>query len=107
MQYAATTTECRNCGSVFHHCDRDEDGRPYIETTLCNLPGCEVRLCGATCQELSFECDSCASRFCNAHLVLIPDGTDRPLNCCPACAGEVERIAPVPIRPERKYKEVA
>ena len=102
------TATCPNCDTLFTHVDRNEDGSPYFETTRCTSPGCEVYLCQAGCEELSFACDSCNHRFCLAHLVLIPDGTPRPLKCCAACAGEVERIAPVPIRPERiEYREVA
>ena len=108
MQYA-TTARCPACDSVFYGCDRNEDGSPYFETTRCAAPGCEVRLCGSTCQELSFACDACGHRFCLSHLFLIPDGTDRPLKCCPECAACCkETIAPLPIRPERtEYKEVA
>ena len=104
MQYAATTAHCPVCDSVFYGCDQDEDGYPYFETTRCADPTCEVRLCGATCQELSFQCDGCGHRFCLAHLVLIPDGTDRPLKCCAICAAGVE-LVPEPV--VRRYAMLA
>lgn len=106
------TATCTHCDTTFPHVDCNEDGSPYIEAIRCASPGCEVYLCGATCQELSFACDACGLRFCLSHLILIPDGTDRPLRCCPACATCCKpEIAPqpVPIRsaPRVKYLEVA
>jgi hypothetical protein len=100
------TATCTHCDTTFRGVDRDEDGRPYFESTRCASPGCEVYLCGAGCESLSFACDGCGARFCLEHIILVPDGTPRPLKCCAVCAGEVERIAPVPIRP-REYQEVA
>ena len=96
MQYAATTAQCPACNSVFYGCDRDEDGRPSFESLPCADAGCEVYLCHGICQELSFSCDGCGRRFCLSHLILIPDGADRPLKCCAICAAGVE-LAPVPI----------
>ena len=81
MQYAATTAHCPVCDSVFYGCDQDEDGYPYFETTRCADPTCEVRLCGATCQELSFQCDGCGHRFCDAHQIFQLD-TDRFCATC-------------------------
>jgi hypothetical protein len=40
-----------------------------------------------------FHCDGCGQLFCADHLVSVPDGTDRPLHCCPACAAECEVLA--------------
>jgi hypothetical protein len=81
MQCAATTAECPTCNSVFHHCDRNEDGSPYLETTRCAHPGCEVYLCHAGCEHLSFFCEGCRSRFCGEHKVAL-DG----LELCADCA---------------------
>ena len=57
------TAICTSCESIFYHVDRDEDGAPYIETTRCAHPGCEVYLCKAGCEHLSFACVAvaCAS----------------------------------------------
>lgn len=102
--YAARSARCPHCQTVFHGVDANEDGSPYLEATKCATPTCDVYLCGATCQELSFSCDGCGRRHCNEHLILVPDGTDKPLKCCAVCAREC-RIEPVPIRPV--YQEVA
>ena len=96
MQYAATTAQCPTCESVYRHLDRDEDGRSYFETTPCSDPTCEVRLCGGTCAHLSFTCDGCGGLFCLEHLILIPDGTDRPLKVCTVCCEDV-KIEPAPL----------
>jgi hypothetical protein len=81
------TATCTNCESIFRNVDRNEDGSPAIETSRCALPGCEVYLCHAGCRHLSFTCDACGRRFCDAHLVQVPDGEEnRPLDCCAACA---------------------
>ena len=61
------TAICTSCESIFYHVDRDEDGAPYIETTRCAHPGCEVYLCKAGCEHLSFACDGCGLRFCETH----------------------------------------
>jgi hypothetical protein len=88
MQYAdQTTAECPTCQTVFRHCDREEDGRPYIESTRCASPGCEIYLCGAACQTLSWQCDGCRGRFCDAHPVFTV-GNDR---FCAGCVQELRR----------------
>jgi hypothetical protein len=87
MQYAASTTECPTCNSVFRGSDRNEDGSPYIESTRCAHPGCGIYLCGAGCQELSSRCDGCRQRFCTEHMLFTIDG-----ECyCTACSLELRR----------------
>ena len=81
------TATCPNCDTLFTHVDRNEDGSPYIETTRCAAPGCEVRLCHATCLELSFQCDGCRGFFCEHHPVFTLD-SDR---FCMACMFELRR----------------
>jgi hypothetical protein len=73
---------CKNCDTTFHHMDRNEDGSPAIECTCCAHPGCEVYLCRAGCEHLSFVCGGCGERFCNDHRVDVGD------HLCPGCALE-------------------
>ena len=56
-----------------------------------NAASCSVSCCA------QFHCDGCGDTFCADHLVSVPDGTDRPLHCCPSCAEECE---PLPARTE-------
>jgi len=72
---------------------------------------CGALLC-ACCDQ--FHCDGCGHTFCADHLVSVPDGTDRPLHCCRACADECEQYelpAAIPAqretRPARHEAEVA
>jgi hypothetical protein len=74
------TATCTYCESTFRNVDRNEDGSPAIENTRCAHPGCEVYLCRAGCQHLSFECDGCRSRFCGEHKVTF-DGHPFCLGC--------------------------
>jgi hypothetical protein len=60
--------------------DRNEDGGPAIESTRCAHPGCEVYLCRAGCEHLSFTCDACGRRFCGEHKVAL-DGLPYCLGC--------------------------
>ena len=62
--------------------DHNEDGSPYLESTRCAHPGCEVYLCRAGCEHLSFVCGGCGERFCNDHRVDVGD------HLCPGCALE-------------------
>ena len=97
MQYAATTETCNTCQTTFHHLDRDEDGRASIPSVKCADPSCDTWLCLSVCLEhFGFHCDGCGHRFCLAHLILIPDGADRPLKCCAICAAGIE-MAPEPV----------
>jgi hypothetical protein len=75
---------CPNCNTTFHGVERDEDGRPEIENTRCAHPRCEVYLCEAGCQHLSFSCEGCDQRFCNEHKVKL-DGLPFCLPCAIEC----------------------
>jgi hypothetical protein len=77
------TGTCPHCAPVFRNVDRNEDGSPAIETTRCAHPRCEVYLCHAGCQHLSFTCDSCGRRFCSDHKVKVDE-----LPYCLRCAVE-------------------
>lgn len=56
---------CPHCDSAFL-CDRNEDGQPEIPNTLkCADQDCQVRLCPAGCEHLSFVCAACDRRFCD------------------------------------------
>lgn len=77
------TATCKVCETKFHGVDRDEDGAGYIETTRCAHPGCEVYLCHAGCEHLSFRCAGCDGRFCDGHKFVL-DG--EPV--CVACAAD-------------------
>jgi hypothetical protein len=85
---------CTNCQTIFCGVDGNEDGSHSIECTNCAHPSCEVYLCRAGCEHLSFVCDGCGERFCNGHWVGVGD------HFCPGCALEAEtnRSAPVPDR---------
>jgi hypothetical protein len=58
---------CAHCETIFGNVDRNEDGSPAIENTRCAHPGCEVYLCHAGCEHLSFTCEGCGRRFCSDH----------------------------------------
>lgn len=78
--------------------DYDEDsgiGYAILEVHPCARPTCGKLLCGA-CG--FFACDGCGLTFCADHLISVPDGTDRPLHCCPECALEDEGL-PFPLPP--------
>ena len=74
------TAVCSNCDSIFRGADGNEDGSPFIETTRCRYPCCEVYLCQAGCEHLSFFCESCRSRFCGEHKVTV-DGMELCADC--------------------------
>jgi hypothetical protein len=74
---------CAHCETIFRNVDRNEDGSPAIESTRCAHPSCEVYLCHAGCEHLSFTCDACGGRFCGEHKVTL-DG----MPYCFACAVE-------------------
>jgi hypothetical protein len=78
------TATCTHCESVFRNVDRNEDGSPAIESTRCAHPGCEVYLCRAGCEHLTFTCGACGRRFCSEHGLNF--GGER---FCIACAVEV------------------
>lgn len=82
---------CSNCKSRHEHCDRDEDGRPEIESTRCASPGCEVWLCEAGCADLSFNCDGCNDRHCNEHMLQLYG-----MRLCLDCTVDVMAANPEP-----------
>jgi hypothetical protein len=77
------TAICTHCESIFRNVDRNEDGSPAIQSTRCAHPGCEVYLCRAGCEHLSFTCDACGRRFCSDHIVALSG-----LPYCVGCAVE-------------------
>ena len=83
------TATCTNCDSTFRNVDRNEDGSPAIEKERCARPGCEVYLCRAGCEHLSFRCDGCGLRFCEAHGLSL--GADR---FCIGCVAETLELEP-------------
>jgi len=83
------TAMCTNCDSTFNNVDRNEDGSPAIESVRCAHPGCEIYLCKAGCEHLSFECNSCSKRVCEAHGLNFGGG-----RFCIACAAEGLQLEP-------------
>jgi hypothetical protein len=71
---------CTNCEATFRNVDRNEDGSPAIESTRCAHPDCEVYLCHAGCEHLSFTCYACGQRFCAEHKIVL-DGLPYCLGC--------------------------
>lgn len=68
--------------------DSDESGAyAALEARPCADAECGKPLCAACAR---FACDGCGQVFCREHAVSVPDGTDRPLLCCAACAEECE-----------------
>jgi hypothetical protein len=80
---------CTNCESIFCRVHRDEDGPPHIDSTRCAHSGCEVYLCKAGCEHLSFECNACCQRFCEGHLLNFAGQ-----HFCIACAAEGLELEP-------------
>jgi hypothetical protein len=70
--------------------DGNEDGSPAIESTRCSQPGCEVYLCKAGCEHLSFQCAACGQQFCNEHKLTM----DRLPFCIPCFIADVESQEP-------------
>jgi hypothetical protein len=83
------TATCPNCDTTFRNVDRNEDGLPAIEKERCARPGCEVYLCRAGCEHLSFRCDGCGRRFCEAHGLNFAGQ-----RFCIACAAEGLELEP-------------
>ena len=109
-----TSATCPACNTIFDRVpvEFDEDrGYAVLELKPCAYLICSTLLCPCCDQ---FHCDGCGETFCADHLVSIPDGTDRPLHCCPLCASETEQLElplPLPPAPARRlvpsYKEAA
>ncbi len=97
-----TSAECPNCETTFDRLplDYDEDGigTAVLEVHPCAL--CGALLCPCCGQ---FQCDGCDETFCSLHMVIVPDGTPKPLRCCPRCAfeGEIEQL-PLALPPGRE-----
>lgn len=111
MRKQFASASCPTCDTLFERLpvEYDEDaGYVFLEVHPC--AECGTMLC-ACCDQ--FHCDGCGERFCADCLVSIPDGTERPLHCCPTCAVECEPLelpAPIPPQPEvraRSHQEVA
>jgi hypothetical protein len=73
------TTTCTHCESIFRGVDHNEDGSLAIENIRCAHTGCEVYLCHAGCEHLSFTCYACGRRFCCEHKI--------GLDCVAYCLG--------------------
>jgi hypothetical protein len=88
-----TSATCPECQTDFSNLpvDFDEDGygNAILEVRPCSDPTCGKLLCPCCA---TFQCDGCGETFCTDHLVAIPDGTDRPLQCCAACAAQDEAL---------------
>jgi hypothetical protein len=103
MKLRFTSATCPECETIFDRVpvEYDEDGGyAVLEIHPCAHTECGKLLC-ACCDQ--FHCDGCGETFCADHLVSVPDGTDNPLHCCPACAGECEvnyLAAPMPNQSE-------
>jgi hypothetical protein len=106
MRPAFTSASCPVCHTLFERLpvEYDEDGGyAFLGVRPCADPVCGKLLCSCCDQ---FHCDGCGQTFCADHLVSVPDGTDRPLHCCPPCAADCEILdlpelpAPIPPCPE-------
>src|SRR5260370_14256369 len=84
------TAPCSHCQSIFRIADRNEDASPTIENALCEHPGCEVYLCRAGCEHLSFICAGCRNCFSSEHRVVL----DELAHCLGCAAEDVERQEP-------------
>ena len=114
MRSHFTFATCPECQTYFDRLslDYDEDGygNAVLEVRPCAHPECGRLLCPCCA---TFECDGCGATFCMDHLVAVPDGTPRPLQCCAACAAECEPLElPTRIPPQLEimapsYLEVA
>lgn len=93
---------CPNCETTFDRLpvDYDDDGigNAVLAVYPCSI--CGALLCPCCGQ---FQCDACDDTFCFQHAVVIPDGTSKPLRCCPHCAaeGEIQQL-PLPLPPARE-----
>jgi hypothetical protein len=86
-----TSGSCPSCETIFEHLpveyDEDGTGCAVLEVRPCGHSECGKMLC-ACCDQ--FHCDGCGQPFCADHVVVIPDGTERPLRCCRECAAECD-----------------
>lgn len=63
-------------------------GFAVLETKPC--PFCFVQLC--PCCDAR-HCQDCGAFVCSSHIVIIEDGTPKPLELCPTCAAEAQQQA--------------
>ena len=107
MRSKFTSASCPTCDTLFERLpvEYDEDGGyAFLEVRPCADSTCGKMLCSCCDQ---FHCDGCGQLFCTDHVVSVPDGTDRPLHCCPACAAECEVVAlPPRIPPASETRQV-
>ena len=107
MKPQFTSASCPTCDTLFERLpvEHDEDsGYAFLEVRPCADATCGKMLCSCCDQ---FHCDGCGQTFCADHLVSMPDGTDRPLHCCPACAVECQFLAlPPRIPPASEMRPV-
>ena len=81
---------CPNCQTYFDRLpvERDENGAYVVlESRPCATCGQMLCPCCST-----FACDGCNQIHCSDHVVVVPDGTDKPLKCCATCAAECEPL---------------
>ena len=81
---------CTHCESTFENVPSNEDGSAAIEDRCCARPECEVYLCRAGGEHLSFECEGCGQRFCTDHKINL----DGLLYCLECVVDLVESQAP-------------
>lgn len=88
-----TSHTCPNCDTNFDRLplDYDEDGIGTAVLEVHPCPLCGALLCPCCGQ---FQCDGCGETFCALHKVVLEDGTDNPLRCCPTCALENDLALP-------------
>lgn len=104
-----TSATCPLCNTHFASVpvDGDEDGNAYAALEVTPCAECGALLC-AECPQ--FHSDCCGLHFCASHLVVVEDGTERPLQCCTACAAipqDDEMPPPIPAQRETRHAEPA
>jgi hypothetical protein len=95
MNFYGSAT-CPNCQTDFDRLalDGDEDGNCYVVLPVAACATCGVLLCPC-CEQFTCECGQV---HCAEHVILVPDGTPKPLKCCGACASGCEPLE-VPLAP--------
>lgn len=97
---------CPTCETEFSRLPVEYDGDNalvVLETKPC--PFCFVELC-ACCN--AKHCQDCGDFVCSEHIVIVPDGTPKPLELCPACAVEAQQMELlVPSCPQCQSQEIA
>lgn len=106
MRSKLTSASCPTCDTRFERLpvEYDDGGYAFLEVRACADSTCGKMLCSCCDQ---FHCDGCGQPFCTDHLVSVPDGTGRPLHCCPTCAAECEVLAlPPRISPASEIRPI-